>query len=228
MAAPTSDADTDVSVARRLDRNKVAIVDDEPDVLESTALLVESLGYEVIRVDDPTQILEVVERERPGLLLQDLRMPDLNVAGLVASLRSNPETADVPIVFFSAGVDLPGTAARYDAWGYLPKPFGRAEMVHLLDRVLGPADREGEVWKGRDLRREVRSTFHDYWNLLSALTNYIDVLDRTEGLSGEARRAVQGLDESILKLESKTDRLRAFLMSIIESLEPVENERRQR
>ncbi|HUR64688.1 MAG TPA: response regulator [Candidatus Thermoplasmatota archaeon] len=202
-------------------KDKVLIVDDEPDVLESTALLVEALGYNAIRLSDPAEILETVEQEQPGILLQDLKMPGLNVAGLVAALRLNPLTAEVPLVFFSAGGDLPTTAARYDAWGYLAKPFGKEELARLLNQVLGaPAKRTGP-WQGRDMQREVRSVFHDYWNLLAALSNYILILDRAKGLSSEAQKSVRGLDEIILKLESKTDRLSAYIMALVGSLEPI-------
>ncbi len=202
-------------------KGKVLIVDDEPDVLDSTGLLVEALGYEAVRVSDPADILDAVGREQPGLILQDLKMPGLNVAGLVAALRLNPRTAEVPLVFFSAGGDLATTAARYDAWGYLPKPFGKEELSRLLHQVLGSSTVVGDDRAGRDMQRKVRAVFHDYWNLLAALSNYILVLDETPGLSPEAQRSVHGLDELILKLESKTDRLNTYIMSLVKSLEPV-------
>jgi CheY-like chemotaxis protein len=196
-------------------------VDDEPDVLESTALLVEALGYDAIRLSEPAEILDTVEREQPGLILQDLKMPGLNVAGLVAALRLNPRTAEIPLVFFSAGGDLVTTAARYDAWGYLAKPFGKEELARLLHQVLGfPAEKSGSRM-GRDMQREVRLVFHDYWNLLAALSNYILILDESSGLGQDAQKAVRGLDELILKIESKTDRLNTYIMALVGSLEPV-------
>lgn len=198
---------------------KVLIVDDEPDVLASTGLLVETLGYQALHVSDPGDILSTVEHEQPGLILQDLRMPGLNVAGLVAALRLNPKTAEIPLVFFSAGSDLTTTAARYDAWGYLAKPFGKQELANLLHQVLGaPATARGTP-AGRDVQREVRSVFHDYWNLLAALSNYILILDETPNLPPEAQKSVKGLDELIMKLESKTDRLSTYIRTLVNSLE---------
>jgi CheY-like chemotaxis protein len=198
---------------------KVLIADDEPDVLESTAMLVESMGYHVSTVQDPNEVLETIERERPGLVLQDLRMGGLNVAALMATLRSNPDTADIPVVFFSANADLPMLAARYDAWGYLAKPFGQEELQRLLGQVLGPSDAKTSR-PIPEVRREVRATFHDYWNLLAALSNYIQILDKAKVNDTEAQRAVRGLDELVLKLESKTDRLRAYILGVIDSFEP--------
>lgn len=202
------------------DKPKVLIVDDEPDVLESTGLLVETLGYAAIQVSDPGEILEVVEREKPGLILQDLKMPGLNVAGLVAALRLNPRTAEVPLVFFSAGGELATTSARYDAWGYLAKPFGKQELAQLLNQVLGAAPSVApKPSSGRDLQREVRAIFHDYWNLLAALSNYILVLDETPNLPATAQKSVKGLDELIMKLESKTDRLSTYIRTLVNSFE---------
>ena len=200
-------------------RAKVLIVDDEPDVLDSTALLVESLGYQALRVSDPADILTTVESERPGLVLQDLKMPGLNVAGLVAALRLNPRTAEVPLVFFSAGSDLATTAARYDAWGFLAKPFGKQELARLLQQILGASTQVPARSVQRDMQKEVRAVFHDYWNLLAALSNYILVLDETTGLPPETQKAVKGLDEIIMKLESKTDRLSTYIRALVSAVE---------
>lgn len=281
-----------------VEKGKVLIVDDDPAVLRSTALMVEAFGYDAVTLDDPGEILETVERHQPGIILQDLRMPDLNVAGLVAALRSNPATEEVPLVFFSASGELPTTAARYDAWGYLPKPFTPEELSGLLERVLGPSSPQMRQWEVRDIRREVRSAFddhinllaalssrikrleeeatgdertqrvvdglkdtldrleshterlhvyirtliesleqgktvrhrvgrrevrsifHDHWNVLSALNSYIQVLDRTPGAGTKNAQAVRGLNDTLLRLESKTDRLHAYLQSLIESIGP--------
>src|SRR5687768_873308 len=184
--------------------NKVLIVDDEPDVLESTAGLVESLGYEALRLSKAAQILDAVEREKPGVLLQDLKMPGLNVSGLVAALRSNPATSDIPIVFFSANADLPGTAARLDAWGYLSKPFAKQDLARLLRQAIG--SRGPVPLKTRNaLHRDIRGVFHDYWNLLAALSNYVVILDESKELPRTLQKTVGGLDDVVLQLESKTD-----------------------
>jgi len=190
----------------------VLVADDEPDVLESTGMLVEAMGYRAVLVNDPLRVLETIEAERPGLVLQDLRMGGLNVAGLMASLRSNPDTSDIPVVFFSANADLPTTAARYDAWGYLAKPFAQEELRRLLDQVVGVPPRPGPPTSGAS----VRDDFHDVWNLLAALTNYVEVLRSAQGLPPDAQRAVRGLDDLMLKLESRTDRLRGDVLGALD------------
>lgn len=194
----------------------VLIVDDEPDVLESTAGLVESLGYRVVRLSEAAGILDAIEREKPSVLLQDLKMPGLNVSGLVAALRSSPSTADIPIVFFSANVDVSGTAARLDAWGYLSKPFAKEDLARLLrEAVGGPSP--AKALPANALRREVRAVFHDFWNLMSALNNYVVLIDESDDVPKGLRRTVRGLDDVVLQLESKTDRLQSYVLGLIET-----------
>lgn len=178
-------------------------------------MLVSLLGYDAIPLSDPAKVIDVAEREKPGLILQDLKMKDLNLAGLVASLRSNPATADIPIVFFSASSELAQIAAKYDAWGYLSKPFGEKELAQVLDKTLHPNGGGSKVMTQEAARKDLRAVFHDYWNLLSALNNYVQYLERSEKVGNKEREAVLGLQELILKLESKTDRLRAYLIRLV-------------
>lgn len=205
-------------------KTKVLIVDDEPDVLESTAGLVESLGYEAIMISQAAEIMDTIEKTKPNVLLQDLKMPGLNVSGLVAALRSNPATAEIPIVFFSANSDLPGTAARLDAWGYLSKPFAKQDLARLLREATGTPEVLGDK-TGRALHRDVRGVFHDYWNLLAALSNYIVLLDEATNLPKGLHKTVRGLDDVVLQLESKTDRLQTYLLALVASVETQDQSR---
>jgi FixJ family two-component response regulator len=190
---------------------QVLIVDDERDVLESTAMLVESIGYEPITLSDPAQVLETAEREQPAVLLQDLNMPDLNLSGLVAVLRLSPATDDMPIVFVSAREDVSDHATRYDAWDYLSKPFGKEE----LDRVLEEAIHGGPPTSDREPREEVRRLFHDQWNLLAAIGNYIDVMRGADEMPADVQQSVEGLEKTVLQLEARTERTKAYLMAVL-------------
>lgn len=197
---------------------KVLIVDDDRDVLASTAMLVESLGYEPITLSDPAEVLETAEREQPAVLLQDLKMPDLNVSGLIALLRLSPATDDLPIVFVSASEDVSTAANRYDAWGYLAKPFGKEELGQVLEEAIHGGD-ELHVRSGRELRAEVRRIFHDQWNLLAAISNYLEVVESSERLGPEAASSVDGLKQTVLQLEARTERLQSYLLTVLSAVE---------
>jgi len=190
----------------------VLIVDDDPDVLDSTRLLVEALGYRAVALQDAGDILDVAEREGAGLILQDLRMVGLNVSGLVASLRSNPATAEIPLVFFSADTDLPSAASRYAVWGFLQKPFGERELRRILEDVFGSP--EGGEADAREAARDVREAFHEQWNLISALANYAHALRERESVDAATRQALNAFNDLVLRLEANTDRLQGFVAAL--------------
>lgn len=190
---------------------RVLIVDDEEDVLQSTKMIVEQLGYDASTLSDASQLPEVVARDPPGVILLDLKMGGINVVGLVAALRSHPAAADIPLVFFSANPHLAHTASRYEAWGFLSKPFQPSELAALLARALGPPTRDPRGAKA--VRRDFEDAFHDYWNLFAALGSYLEVLGTDSRLPPAERRAVDGLNDVLLKLEARTDRLRALVRS---------------
>ena len=110
---------------------KVLVVDDEPSILRSTGMLLEDLGYDVSLVDDPKQVLATALRERPDFILQDVRMPGLDVERLVASVRAQPELARVQVVLFTAGMEAHDLAARVGA-PVLEKPFRPDQLVAAL------------------------------------------------------------------------------------------------
>lgn len=118
---------------------KILVVDDEVSILRSTQLLLEDMGFEVITTSDHGQVLDLARRERPDLLLQDVRMPGLDLDRLVAALRSEPSLRALPILLFSASMDLGETATRVGAEGILDKPFKPNEVLEAVQNVLGAA-----------------------------------------------------------------------------------------
>lgn len=124
----------------KLPRKKIMIVDDEESILRSTHMLLNVLGYDSVPVSDVGKIIEVAAHERPDLILQDIKMPSLDVDRLMAALRKNPATASIPLAFFSASPQVSETAAAHRAPGYLTKPFAEDELIKLLERLV-PATR---------------------------------------------------------------------------------------
>jgi len=118
---------------------KILIADDEPSILVSTAMLLRDFGYEVVTCSAADAIVATLEKETPDLLLQDVRMPGLDLEKLVLSLRGDARWAMLPIVIFSASMDLDDIHRRVGAAGMLEKPFKPHELVAALDEALGLA-----------------------------------------------------------------------------------------
>jgi CheY-like chemotaxis protein len=118
---------------------KILVVDDEVSILRSTQLLLEDLGFEVVTTSDHQEVLDLARRERPDLVLQDVRMPGLDLDKLVATLRAESSLRHLPILLFSASMDLGETAQRVGAEGVLDKPFKPREVLEAVRSALAAA-----------------------------------------------------------------------------------------
>ncbi|MFZ5521358.1 MAG: CHASE domain-containing protein [Pseudomonadota bacterium] len=78
----------------------------------------------------------------PNLLLLDMHLPDGDGLGVLARLKADPHTADLPVVVVSADVSagLMDAARRAGALDYLAKPVNVGELLRLIDGLLEPAE----------------------------------------------------------------------------------------
>ena len=108
-----------------MDSAPVLIVDDSPDNLKLTQILLEMEGYQVFTAQDAEQALTILETCRPELILMDIQLPGMDGLELTRLLRRQPHLRDVAIVALTAyamkGDDANARAAGCD--GYITKPI---------------------------------------------------------------------------------------------------------
>lgn len=116
--------------------NVVLIVEDDPDVRETTSILLEDAGYEVLVATDSTQALDVAaHRDDIDVVFTDvnLREPP-NGIELVRLLKARG--SDASFVVVSGDLGWAGTPLDEDVH-FLPKPFGRATLVQTVGEACG-------------------------------------------------------------------------------------------
>lgn len=111
---------------------RILLVDDEPDILDSTAELLRLSGYEVATENRADCILEAVRRERPDVVLQDVRMPGMDLPAVVHAMKTDASIGEVPIILFSATVVAAQVAEQVGADDSLEKPFLPDRLLALL------------------------------------------------------------------------------------------------
>lgn len=121
-------------------KKKIMIVDDEEEFLALTKQNLESTGkYEVATFLSAKDIVSDVHREKPDLILLDLRIPHVGGMEACEMLNRDPAASSVPIVVISG---LSKEADKLKAYklgivDYLVKPIVLEHLISTVDRVLG-------------------------------------------------------------------------------------------
>jgi two-component system response regulator AtoC len=115
---------------------KILIVDDEEDALENCRRILSRVPYDCIGTSNPGQALSLLEREHPGLVLTDLRMPKMDgIEVLTAAKRFDP-AVQVVLVTAHATIETAVTSMRYGAFDYITKPFTSEELIQVVRRAF--------------------------------------------------------------------------------------------
>jgi CheY-like chemotaxis protein len=115
----------------------ILIVEDEFAIAELLEMVLVDAGYEVLTAANGRQALErMAEGPRPDLIITDFMMPVLDAAGLIAGMRNDPATQNIPYIVMSS---VPEANVRDRVNGYLAfvrKPFQLAALAALVAGVL--------------------------------------------------------------------------------------------
>jgi CheY-like chemotaxis protein len=115
------------------DPHTVVVVDDDPDLLQALAELLEAHGYTVETAANGEEALtKLATLESPCLVLLDLMMPVMNGWEFCERQKADHRLAKVPVVLISADEELASHARALRATAFLPKPI---DVGRLLDMV---------------------------------------------------------------------------------------------
>jgi two-component system, OmpR family, alkaline phosphatase synthesis response regulator PhoP len=118
---------------------KVLVVDDEADIRHIAGIALTRLGgMQVVEASTADEGIAVAVRERPDIILLDCMMPGRDGMSALQALRSNPATADIPVVFLTArsGLADDGTLQRLGARGLVMKPFDPTTLAQRVRALL--------------------------------------------------------------------------------------------
>lgn len=122
-------------------QHKVLLIDDSEVSLHFVAAVLLRAGYEVRTADDVDKIGGVLGDWRPDIILTDVNMPGVSGVELCRMLKSNYDTADVPVVLFSAVPqhELEDLARDCEADGCLSKSSGLDRLPKELELLIETA-----------------------------------------------------------------------------------------
>ena len=136
-------------------RATALIVDDEPDMVENCVRALERADYRCVGTSEPRRAWELLETERPDLLLTDLKMPGID--GMALLRRAHELDAALPVIMITAFATIESAVAavREGAFDYLPKNFSVEQLRVSVERALR---HRGLQVENRNLRDQLQQT----------------------------------------------------------------------
>jgi DNA-binding response OmpR family regulator len=122
----------------------ILIADDDADVRRLIVVLLERAGYRALEAADGQEALRLLYAQRPAAVVLDVTMPGLDGWKVLERIR---EVSDVPVLMLTAqGEELHRVRGlRAGADDYVPKPFGRQELLARIEALLRRSGGNAEV-----------------------------------------------------------------------------------
>jgi PleD family two-component response regulator len=150
--------------------HKILIVEDDPNTAEMLRAYFETQGYQVLVAAWGNEAIEVCQDTVPDLVIEDIRLPDIDGYQVVHELRKHTRTSNVPIIFLTErqAHDDRIAGLRLGAVAYLSKPFDmqeldlrvrnalrRASYTSLVSPITGlPVRQVTEEWLGQIVNQD--------------------------------------------------------------------------
>jgi two-component system alkaline phosphatase synthesis response regulator PhoP len=133
---------------------KILVAEDEPDIRELLAFTLKYGGFDVVTAANGLEAVEQAEKNKPDMILLDVRMPRMTGYEACKVLKEKPETKDIPIVFLSAK----GQEAEVErgievgAVDYILKPFAPDTLISQIKKLLDSSDSKTPTPGGKGRR----------------------------------------------------------------------------
>lgn len=171
----------------------VLVIDDNADIRENTAEILELAGYASIKAENGKKGVELALKEKPDIIVCDIMMPELDGYSVLHLLQKNPETRNIPFIFLTAKTERSDLRKGMEmgADDYITKPF---EEIELLNAVEVRLKKQGVLSQKYAQNASGITQFMKDVNdsgLIQKLTNQYDVLpySKKQVLYQEGKRA---------------------------------------
>ncbi|HLO52342.1 MAG TPA: EAL domain-containing protein [Kamptonema sp.] len=192
---------------------EILIVDDSPVNLRLLSSLLIQRGYNVRKAINGQAALRAAEAVLPDLILLDVLMPEMNGYEVCQSLKDNPKTANIPVIFLSfLGENLERSKGfKFGACDYINKPFNLDEILIKIQNQLNLKAAREEIMQ---LNTQLRGTAKECQIQLEAANAKLqaNLRDRLTGLPNRVS-FIDALEAALNRSKIESDH-RFFVLSI--------------
>ena len=113
----------------------ILVIDDNADIRENTAEILELAGYKVFTAENGKKGVEIAIGEKPDVIICDIMMPELDGYGVLHLVRKNPDTEFIPFIFLTAKTERTDfrKGMEMGADDYITKPFDEIELLSAVE-----------------------------------------------------------------------------------------------
>ncbi len=204
----------------------ILVVDDEPRNIQVVSnVLKESVECRILYAMNGEQAIERVEKNPIDLILLDMMMPIMDGLQTCKKLQSNPQYADIPIIFLTAKNDEESLIAAFEAGAvdYISKPFLRRELLARVATQLKLRTAQKHLAEELSENKELLKQYRDIVDINSFVTK-TDLLGRITyandkfcEISGYTREELLGESHKIIRHEDVSTALYEEMWSVIQS-----------
>ncbi len=119
-------------------KEKILIVDDDPNILLSLEFLLVKNGYEVLVARNGMEAIEIIEQTVPAIVLLDIMMPDVDGYVICEFIKKNERTKGAKVIFLSAKSKEADISLGYEMGAdlYLIKPFSTRLLLEKITDLM--------------------------------------------------------------------------------------------
>lgn len=115
---------------------RILVLDDNQDILEIVHETLTYEQFEVISTADSLEVLPLIEKFAPNLVILDYRVAGTNGGEICKSIKLHPKFCDIPVIIFSAYLGNEDHQLTYGCDGIINKPFDLIELVEKVNNLI--------------------------------------------------------------------------------------------
>jgi CheY-like chemotaxis protein len=120
----------------------ILLIDDDPDFVEATCAVLESVPYRVLVAQSGREGLALAREARPDVIILDVIMPGEDGFQTLEALQADPTMARIPVMILTSLSNNLSAAsmgkANADVENYIDKPIKPAELLRLVAKLIQP------------------------------------------------------------------------------------------
>ena len=127
-----------------MDKKKILVVDDEPELLKALKIRLEASGYDVVTINNGKEALVMIKKEKPDAVLMDILMPEMDGLSTLEAIRKKDKDLPVFIITAFSNPERFKVADKLNASGFLVKT---GDLKMEIDNITSALSISGKFKK---------------------------------------------------------------------------------